>query len=467
MAKNDDFDFEKFSVNTIRFIDSIRSYELAGARPTESRINAFYRAVGLPAIIRKDPNESEKDGGETRTPSIEVPDPVNNGNIFDPNDLDYNTYATEFNLRKIQFTSAVTDDEVNNFLDIHDKKFSNSLGPKRGRTRGLLLPPVVDGEIHIFPQKRRIGGAFMTNDERTYTNTTYARPLLETILSIRLKGENVVDSQKQNSLATSLGSQSLEKLNADALKRLTLTLNNISENIENVVNRSGEIRRKSNITIVPDTAFVAQQNPSIRLPKEENRGELDKRKDKIDVRIAIKQTISALFEFDDILTGSKSRSMVDSALTSQVLEILTPRDTVSNKSVISTAEKKTKEEIKKVTADVKALAKSIDLLYGEFAGISGIDILVVIVSLFRISTNDLVGLLNKDSQNRLEKLKGTSVTSSASSVSTALINLENMIQTVLLEVDSSVSAWKHREKLRNKARPKVKENTQGTPAKDK
>ena len=95
-------DFVKFSINATKIIDEIRS---TGADPknlnnnsamaTESRINAFYRGLGLPAIRINE--------------NLEI-DESNNGNLF-PNT------PGNANKRTINYDHDITEEEIRKFVE--------------------------------------------------------------------------------------------------------------------------------------------------------------------------------------------------------------------------------------------------------------------------------------------------------------------------------------------------------------
>jgi len=152
------FDFGKFAGDTIRSIDGKRSQairldDLQGTTedPIESRINAFYRAIGLPSVTSED---------------IDLPS--NNGNPH-PITMSEELLNT-FNDRETAFVKPIDEEIVDNFLDVHSLKLSDSIEFRDGqgdrkipkRTRGSLFPMMVFGDLGVFPQSKRIAGPFFT-----------------------------------------------------------------------------------------------------------------------------------------------------------------------------------------------------------------------------------------------------------------------------------------------------------------
>ena len=85
MAKNNIFksniNFDEFSVAVIKLIDSVRAASKDSDTTIESRINAFYRILGLPAIILEERNKkiellertiAKQTGNITIEPTVDV-----------------------------------------------------------------------------------------------------------------------------------------------------------------------------------------------------------------------------------------------------------------------------------------------------------------------------------------------------------------------------------------------------------
>src|SRR5690349_21234675 len=170
MAKNLNFNFEEFAVAAIKSIDEIRSYGKDGSNtPIEPRINAFYRAIGLPTAIPLDPE----------------PPKMNSGNTFSPNLLGYEQYTSAFSVRKFAFKREIIQEEIDQFLLFNQNHFSDSIKDitEPGyRQRGVLFPMVVDGAINIFPQEKRVADAFQTDSQLLVGTVKYRRPLIEAIV---------------------------------------------------------------------------------------------------------------------------------------------------------------------------------------------------------------------------------------------------------------------------------------------
>src|SRR5574343_935332 len=91
MPKSIDFNFKEFATNMIKTIDGIRSFGRDSSNtPIESRINAFYRALGIPAVLENTENGRPIDN-------------KNNGNAFPTTRLSYDLYRSSLLDRRKTF----------------------------------------------------------------------------------------------------------------------------------------------------------------------------------------------------------------------------------------------------------------------------------------------------------------------------------------------------------------------------
>jgi len=414
--KNIDFNFEEYAVNTIRHIDSLRSIltffgpdivkEDSLAKPRESRINAFYRSVGLPAVI---PKEIETD----KTESIPIKDEFNNGNIH--SDLDFKDYETDLNLRQDSFNIEPKEEEIEQLLRSNAQSLDSSIETDDDkntiqRSRGMLFPMVVDGRIHVKPQRNRVAGAFMSDDDRkskTSKDIVHYQPLIETILYIKLRGKNIVNTVAQDAQTDDFNTEniqnlqnpdllSLTKLDADADERLTNTLKCIASVLRDTVQKLGRVRKKTGREVNPNAVAVAQQDQKTRVVDSQLKP-LDRQKIRQDDKQAIADAILSLFEYDTV----DRRNIRGGPLAGSLINILTPEE----KSVSKTENDSVKKQLDKEKLAIKVIYRSVELLFGTFSGISGTDILAITTALYRLDTDYLIDLLNKDAQARLSKIK--------------------------------------------------------------
>lgn len=469
--KNDEFNFEEYAVKTIRYIDSIRSFlsfgdvqevkNGASTKLRESRINAFYRAVGLPAAI---PRAEENDTQREESVKFTRPDKYNNGNLHSSIDFDKDL-TTSLDNRQLLYSTDATDDEINNFLDLNSQSVNSSIVEKntnteRSRKRGLLFPMIVDGRIHVKPQRKRVAGAFMTDKQRqskSDKNILYHKPLLEMIIDMRLKGENTVNSEEQSAITDDFSSDaiqelrnrgitSLDTLDEDGLKKIDKTLNTIAPVLERTALLLGKARSKTGTVVVPTVGGIAEQNPLTRLD-EGKAGSLDIAKAAQDDREQLKSVILSIFKYD----GSDKRNLDGGGMTSALIEMLVPKE----KSVYENQKKSTEQQLEKLKLDIKMAYRSLELLLGTFSGISGVDILVVISALYKIDVSYLIALLNREAQERLAAVKGAELDALKSAknytVDQAIQQLEDKVRKIFNNIVESIKISKLDDKKHNQS----------------
>lgn len=430
--QNNDFNFENFAVRAIRYIDSLRSFGRSGTKPNESRINAFYRALGLPTVIPE--NEQDWIDGQT--------DEFNNGNI---NNLKFASYKADLDERIGLFDRKATNEEINNFLDINRQNIKSSLSKNENnyRYRGVLFPMVVDGRINIFPQSRRIGGAFMSDKDLKHEMIKYKKPFIESILYFKLKGENSIDSLKQTNTSAAFQNVALGELSNNASVRLRKTLYTIPYSFERTVQKINYLRGLSGKVVIPNIPNIAQQNPSLR-SADEQLGLLDYRIDQQTIKEDFQNSILSLFQFDDNI-DLDTRNLQGEGLVDLFLEMLVPQNRTKKQR------RKLNIQQDKVHLEIKETFRSMDLMFGTFSGISGVDILVTIIALFELDPTYLTGLLNKESQDRLKDIKGKNLpaVTGAKSLNESINKLQTDITKIFNELSEYIKIIKHEDKVRN------------------
>ncbi len=260
--KNKDFDFEKFAVSIISIVDSLRSKGLSGAKDSvESRINAFYRAIGLPAVITDVNKKTDKH---------------NRGNLFSRDKLSNMSYIGDLIVRENSSIISVSDDEIMTFLDMNKQDLLGGIKTVNARRRGSLFPMVVDGSLEIQPQSRRVGTAFGTDRELTDDKIMYKRPFLEAVIAMRLKSIGATNSAKQSNISSEVQKEMVE-IGKELISTLGDSSINISALLAFAVNLIGNVRKKIGAEVKANAASIAQQNPSLA-KRDTKQGDLDKQK---------------------------------------------------------------------------------------------------------------------------------------------------------------------------------------------
>jgi len=175
----------------IRAIDNYRfdGDEDTSAEQAESRINAFYRMVGLPAFTDGPP-----------------PDDFANGNLFKESQIGDKVYLksvmAKLRKREAAFKNRVDESNVRTFLDHNRSQLSIGIKDPdlhNGRKKGSLFPMVANGSLKALPRSRRISQPFFKKVPKI-SGDEYSRPFIETVVLMRTKGEGNVNAKLQSSL---------------------------------------------------------------------------------------------------------------------------------------------------------------------------------------------------------------------------------------------------------------------------
>lgn len=452
--KNQNFDYESFAANAIKQVDEIRS--LGGISPTvslESRINAFYRLLGLPAIIRyneiKAASNSESDKDRTET------DPLNTGNNFKPDVVQ--ATAEEINVfahRVRGSIKKVTEAEAKAFANFNQAKLSHGtlkFENKSSRKRGLLFPMFVDGEAQIFPQERRVASPFSVDDgDAEVDGVRYRIPFIEVLIAIRLKGAGIYSEPVQKSireLFPDIDTTDLSVIETNIIKALRLALNAIAEIAQKATADINKSSAKLSAPSFPPQGLNPDELVSfITGPGE---GSTEKRKESITSAEAVNNALLTIMEYDNSFNTRAAKNIKESGLAGSLL------------SAISTEPEQEKKESErqeeKAKQSKRAGFRSLETLLGTFGGLSGVDIVVIMLAMMRLPLNDLIGLLNEESKLALERAKlndpqkndnsnERSITANATPVREAINNLQNRVKLIYNRLDSQVSIKKHRNK---------------------
>lgn len=438
-----DFDFNRFAVDAIKTIDERRSYGSQEAKgPIESRINAFYRALGLPSVKKSETNKKI--------------DQLNTGNVFEEG-ISYTDYLKELEKRESDFNTKETPEEYEGMLHFNKGKVSDSL---LNRTRGNVLPLVVNGDVEIFPQAKRVATPFADEDDLDIGSgqEKYMRPFIEAVIYMRLKGSETTNSDDQKKVIDELNAlfnieSTLNKGSAWLITEVVIMLRKAmitaTENFEKAIIDAGSTASHVKTNYKLFAGNIAEQNPND--PGTEGPiTVLDQQQLFLKEKEATHQGFLRLLEFNDGNTDSDKRNVVENSMLSHLLSILSAR----NKLVMDKSD--VDQKMQKNSERVKESIKTLDLFLGNFAGISGLDILVVLTALFEIEMKDLFGLLNKHALENLKRIKGEAVVgsliSNKSEVRAALKALENKVSELYNGIGFELKNTKHDNKTENKTR---------------
>ena len=425
---NKDFDFSEFSVNIIKVVDSIRSDGKNGStKSIEPRINALYRAIGLPAVNSGVDN-------------------YNNGNIH-TNLILTDEQKNALNLRKNSMNQKVNTNEIEKFLDINDNNVSDSIIKNNKRTRGKLKPMVIDNSIPIWPVYKRVTQVFSTEEKSEKMDTKFKRPLLETIISMKLKMENTHNTDIQERVKFTMSS-AVQQLGVEIRMILEDSLKNVGDLIDMTIKKVGNVRSYMSKNVLAKEDGIPEEN--LRVVQKEDVGVIEQQVKDQEQILMQKEARLAIFNFDDTFISnssqSTSRNLKSALLASDVINIIT----ASPASNIRQNIKESKTRIKKYESDLKNAHKDLDLVFGTYSGLSGSDVLAIIKALFDVKLGVLVSLLNDTGKNQLKKWAGLNELnfSNMTSVNEAITILEKAVENNLNIIQEELKKKKHKEKIK-------------------
>lgn len=436
------FDALSFAQNLYQVIDSHRSqmpanyFELTIAPSAssggsgETKLNAFYRMIGLPAVT--DPvfvRANLKDDEFQRT--ISQDGTLNYFHTIYNDEAQDSAIFKKIRDRNDRLTAAANPER---FAEFMYKPIGLSEGVKdsaAGQSRRTsIFPLVVDAAVPIYPLSRRIAPSFQhTINGEDYivsgSSTRLSRPLIDNIIYMRTKTinneEGMAELRKQlEALSKSVGAdESGEGVTKDiqdaGFTFIDLAIRTkLLQTLKSLANKfriaSSEVQELSaEITfifkVVSNPQMRSAQNSDIQL--DIKAGSLDIEIANLKSEIANQNGISFLLPTEQVKRREELRrlehnlkisNITQDVLISQLTSLITYEVDNLNRKL----EEKQHERDEKLSR-AEGLKQQLMYYTGEFSGLSIFDVICVIYGLFSIKPEYLVGLLNKDAQVRLMK----------------------------------------------------------------
>lgn len=408
------FNYIAFAERVIDYLSLIQSDGTTGGQKAESKVNALYRMIGLPAVKEK----SSKTGGIHRYNVFNV---IKEPTPDTPGDKKYTEKLAK---RDAGCNLPVSNEEASEFLNSSDYSFSSSIAENKSekvkpRIRGTMFPLVVNGNIPIFPLTNRIAGAFMSkNDPRRMAGTfSMPSPLLETIILLSLQKDNVPVSTLSFENKVGFGyviSEVTNNIRGAILSPVIL--------LEKTIREINRIKAKTSVNISSYVALSIKNNNII--------GQDDLVAQKIKEK---ENSRSALITSSGIDTSGFVGIFLDAVVQKAGTKV-EEREIKDGSDV----ERKNKDTVIK-------LEKELNYILGTFEGISGTDVLIIILALLSLSTSDLISLLNEESKENLRSVLGDGakgIISSASNVSveSTISKLEGIVKDSYKALDSALQS---------------------------
>lgn len=460
-----ELDLEKFVAKKIVPIDAIRS-KTKSQGFIESRLNAFYRKLGLP-VVNSDGQYfspgidiNANSDFQRRSDVLLVKEMIFNNKelsrIFENREFIFKDYSRifssgNFNAKALllgsMFIRSFKDQFGNTDPLIYDKnqtqyitergkqlsEFYNSDETQTEDIKNLissskfisnhpLKPFIVDPRISIHPDSNNIAAPFLLDGSQLkyFNNLSYQRPYIETVISFRLNNKNNI--QKRTNISQILlniknnpfilnkelinlaNSPETNLQNSDAfvfnnyLKQLKILINTLIKNINELI----DVRKQINFQVIPDT-INGLEGP-VSLEKLSN-GDINN-----------KEIDNTILELSYLLSLNKSASLTGNTEDDQIVNennflFSDPDDDTiaSSKSEaiysIETNYKKLINRRNQIGANGIDSLKNIEYIMGEFSGLGLIDIVAIRAAFWLISYEDLLGLIDEYTYNRLTKYR--------------------------------------------------------------
>ncbi|MFA5048813.1 MAG: hypothetical protein WC516_07340 [Patescibacteria group bacterium] len=470
-----DFDIIDFAKKILGEVDQIRSYEFDQAdndtsqkehKPIESRVNAFFRLIGLPMFVsieKRNKNNKSKPSGNLSGERNLTPGYYGNKfsqyilqNTEKDDDLSFSLAKRESTLldRENKVGTQEMDDAMTQAM-----RYAIPLAPN---VEGIVGPngallnykdskkapagcrkvfkkifPLVTSYIKVTPVKNETARPFLqyTKDQMPDSQTKLPKSFIETVIRIRLvtaaNAENSAGKAKaddiKKAIQKDIGDKAFASISAETnsvlssvdsggmlenliLRRLLSSLPQLAKKWNELLKNQELLYQKIKCTISVRTTS-AQNSPfgkrttsaEIILNPE---SEFAQQIQALQKKLAKDQAIQMLLPSDDTILGSDTnaknmtKNTVFMNLVIAFIKLLTP-DIDDTQDKI----KKIEDQIQKTNQRMEALRLELEMMTGEFTGLSVIDIVSIIIALFTISKQELVSLLDRDTIDEMKKDK--------------------------------------------------------------
>lgn len=432
------FNFEEFYISIIKSIDTIRSKK--NGEFVESRIDAFYRALGLPAISIN--NKIPKDD-------------LHNYNIYPDYTENDNKRKTNVIARQQEIFNNqkfTLNDEIGNYLKSQNLSIKDSVNDSNARANSKILPLYSNAEKEVWPKSNRVCAAFADENDIVADGgkVRYKRPFIESVITIRLK---VSGLNRYNDFgnATQVVEDNLSELSKYTLSKLDDLKSCIDTVLLKAIQNANLARKNTGVDISPlNNTSGIDQNPMVA--EGQTFGEIDKKKKMIEAQMIRNRARMAIFDFDDTLKNdgdnSSLKNMTGPMFSGDILNIAIGEEIDQEELDNVNMQLKKNENILKVAYT------DVDSIIGKYSGLSGVDIIAIILGLFKLEEKYLVGLLNDTGRENLVKIKGAAATKDAATIPDSIGKLEELVMEIIDDISTDISKTKPKDKLANKEQSK-------------
>jgi hypothetical protein len=446
-----DFDIIEFAKNIINEVENIRSYMLLQTddntsqkikKPIESRVNAFFRLVGLPMFVNVEKKSNAK--SKENLSGERVLSPGYYGGKFNSyilqnteenEELSFKLSEREFKLLDIEnkIGSKDSNDKMTKAMAVAipiSTNITEKIGPK-GEQREVFkkLLPLTTSYIKIMPVKNEVARPFLqyNKDQLPDNETILPKPFIETVIRIRLvsaanagnaNDKKRIEEEIQNNVGVEdyknlygvtdyilSNSQSNGMLENLILKRLLSSIPQIAEKWYCLLKRQEILYQQAafNVSIKTNSAqnsvFGKRINTStdITLLSKSKKG---RELSELQIRLAKEQATQMLLPTEDSIYKNTdgTKNTVFTNLVAPFMKLISP-----DMEKIQSDIKRIENSITALSQQADQLRIELDMMTGEFIGLSIIDVIAVIIALFTIDKNDLVSLLDREARDDMQK----------------------------------------------------------------
>jgi hypothetical protein len=483
----------------------------------ESKINAFFRLIGLPMFVtvKKKDKESTtsdlKEGNNHITPgySQSFSRKLSEYVIDNSKDVKTDLEKREVVLLKKERDSGTNEmnEAMTNAISLPIPLLANvwqEIGGSSKQTAGgeinykrdvfKKLKPLMTTYINggVKPCKNELARPFLRDPEEQLVDseTMLPKPFIETVIRTRLVscsggGSAQQQENKQNfldSLQQYLGDENLSSIftgnwklftNSDLLERFIVyrlvdSLTQLAAQWVELQKIQERLHTETTFKVVIKTTSSKQSPFGKRteitadaLMAEES--DLGKRLRDLRQKQIKQEALLSLLPTEDVVTDDKN-SKIKNTKNVALATLVTPFVTLISSSLIQIQKQISdiNDEIIKKGREVEGLRLQTEMMTGEFTGLSIVDVVIVIMALFMIDKKDLINLLDSDSVEEMKKdpiletaLYDLGIDSpSTQDAKTAVSNLEKMVDQLYILLNIEIAKIKDRPSRNEKIYPK-------------
>jgi hypothetical protein len=504
-------DIVRFASDIMSEVEGIRSYvaffngetQLTEQLPTESRVNAFFRLIGLPMFVSITPqNGKDSTGGSNTMEKVTTPG-YRKGGL--PQGIIANSDGVQLSGPDGRDASAksLLDLRERRLLEREQQIGTNDSNARRAeafyRPMGLALnqdtsvnghevfkriSPFAVSYMEILPEQNELSKPFLANPEdgRPPPPTTpIKRPFIETVIRIRMvsldggnQGQTDYLSATRERVAL-LSQEAADMIPQDASSMETFIIDQMLGAIDQFADRwvmlqTRRERLLKNVKVVlkPKTvsarrsAFGKQGNLALEMDLPGDSA-VSQRLAALQRGIAVSEAMVGLLPTADntSLTGETVKNVMPNALTNTFVSVLRqPLEQQQEKlSELNT-------RIATLSQQADKLRLELELLTGEFSGLSLPDVVFTILGMFLIDRNDLVSMLDSDTKDEmgfdpvlnavLKKFPGDDPLG-------AVVHLENAVTDLYNTLDAAIDVRMRRDKRTGKGSASIPTISAGAP----